>query len=199
MEMQVKEIPFVDFPKDQEMGQPLPDGRYAVISHDPGYRGRHALVPTAFPWHTRIVDFQGAVLDERGGGSNAGEELSRYDVKLVFLIGLNTAERAELDANLAKKDIKLVRDELEQLKLLLLQDRAVMITGADFMAINYGSGEFAGGRDSVVTSGSGHFRIARKTGEWKFDRQPNVRLSEASHVNVEHATSKLTFEEIRPK
>jgi CheY-like chemotaxis protein len=90
-----------------------------------------------------------------------------------------------------------VLNKIEQLKLLLLQDCPIMITGADFMAFNYGSGEFAGGRDSVITSSHGHARINRQTGAWLFRPEPNVRLSEVSHFKSERAETNLTFLQVK--
>lgn len=106
----MKRIAFVDFPKDREMDSPPPDGLYATISHNPGFHGRHALVPNTFPWRTTIYEFKGGMADERGSGSNAGDMLSRWDVTKVFLIGLDASERAELNKTLAKFDIELTPD-----------------------------------------------------------------------------------------
>lgn len=99
----MKQIPFVDFPKGKEMDSRPPDGIYATISHntDPF---------EAFPWRTTIYRFKGDVTDKLGGGSNAGDVLSRIDVAKVFLIGLDAAERAEVNKTLAEWNIELIPD-----------------------------------------------------------------------------------------
>jgi hypothetical protein len=97
----MKQIPFADFPKGREMDSPPPNGTYAVISHNPGERRiTGALAPTAFPWRTTIYEFKDGVGDERAAGTDAGDMLGRHEVAKVFLIGLDSVERATLDENL---------------------------------------------------------------------------------------------------
>ena len=92
---------------------------------------------------------------------------------------------------------KTTQQKVEDLKRLLLQARPVMIFGADFMAFNYGDGEFAGGRPSLISSNSGHAYIDRGTMVWRFGTQPNVRLSEASHFDAGQEKIDLAFSEVR--
>ena len=98
------------------MDSPLPDGLYATISHNPGISWPPQARPTAFPWRTTIYEFRGGMADERGSGSNAGDMLSRWNVAKVFLIGLDSAERAELNKTSAKHDIELTPDPAVEAK-----------------------------------------------------------------------------------
>ncbi|HEY4502092.1 MAG TPA: hypothetical protein VJJ20_03450 [Candidatus Paceibacterota bacterium] len=131
--MSKKQLPFVDFPRGKEMDSPPPDGLYATISHNPGFRGRHALVPNALPWRTTVYEFKDGMCDERGMGSDAGGILNQYDVAKVFLIGLDATERAELDKNLAKHGIELVEALSQEEALKILKSlRPVSGTDPDF-------------------------------------------------------------------
>jgi hypothetical protein len=91
----------------------------------------------------------------------------------------------------------MLREKVEDLKRLLLQGQPVMIFGADFTAFNYGDSEFAGGRDSIVTSGHGHARINRESGAWSFKPEPNVPIREASHFNADRKNIDLTFTQLK--
>lgn len=91
----------------------------------------------------------------------------------------------------------MLRAKVEDLRRVLLQAEPVMIFGADFTAFNYGDGEFAGGRDSIVTSPHGHARINRKTGVWSFKPEPNVPLREASHFEAGRKNVNLSFLQVK--
>lgn len=97
-----KKVPFIEMPDGVTVDTCPPDGLYATISH-----GQPRFL-NPFPWRTTIYEFKGGVADKRGGGSNAGDMLSVWDVAKVFLIGLDADERAELDKTLVEHDIELV-------------------------------------------------------------------------------------------
>ena len=94
---------------------------------------------------------------------------------------------------------KTLGEEVECLKKYMLQGQAVMVFGLhfDFIAFNYGDGEFAGGRDSLVTSAFGHARIDRTTGTWSFKPRPDVPIREASHFEFDHVEVNLTFLQVK--
>ena len=89
------------------------------------------------------------------------------------------------------------REKVEGLKRLMLQAQPVMVFGTDFTAFNYGNSEFAGGRDSLVTSEHGNARINRQTGKWTFKPEPNVPIREASHFKAERMDIDLTFFQLK--
>lgn len=104
-------VPFVEMQHWAKIDKPLPDGNYAVITHSPGPTRNNGLrVPNAFPWMARIYAFKGGLCDDIGCGSDLGDTIIRHNAKKVYLVGLSTALRPELDQMLAKKGIELVSD-----------------------------------------------------------------------------------------
>ena len=104
-------IYFQNIGKEEVLQAPLPDGYYAVISHNP-YTHTARGMPMVFPWSAVVYKFVGGKAEMVGHGSNPAGVLVGHKLKRVFLVGLDAKERAELDGNLAARNISLVQPEM---------------------------------------------------------------------------------------
>lgn len=104
----MRKVPFDEMPPRASLVVCPANGTYVVVTYGEHItRGSRAGLPIVFPWLASTYAIKDGVAEVVGCTSEVGKAISQPHITKVYLCGIQSAQRTELDQLLATRGVKL--------------------------------------------------------------------------------------------